>query len=144
MSAALLTLMWVISTSPVATPAGLPTVTADAAAVLTAVADDAAVTEPLPAGGAVTVTVPVAVVPAPAAFDATSRTVNSPAEVNVWAGFRSVDVAPSPKSHAQDVGLPVEVSVNATSNGAWPEVTEEVNDDVGTAGTEPSEMSACQ
>ena len=69
---------------------------------------------------------------------------NSPAAVKVCAGLRSVDVAPSPKSHAHEVGLPVEVSVNDTSRGAWPEVTEEVNDDVGADGTDPSEMSACQ
>lgn len=34
--------------------------------------------------------------------------------VNLWAGFWTVEVAPSPKFHAHEVGFPVEVSVNRT------------------------------
>ena len=30
-------------------------------------------------------------------------------------------MAPSPKFQLQDVGLPVDVSLNCTANGAWPE-----------------------
>jgi hypothetical protein len=40
-----------------------------------------------------------------------------PAAAYVWLGLRDVEVAPSPKLHDQDVGEPVDVSVNAT---AWP------------------------
>ena len=40
-----------------------------------------------------------------------------PVAVKEWTGFCEVLVAPSPKFHCQDVGLPVEVSVNCT---AWP------------------------
>jgi metal-sulfur cluster biosynthetic enzyme len=32
----------------------------------------------------------------------------------VWAGFCAVEVAPSPKLQAQEVGVPVDVSVNWT------------------------------
>jgi hypothetical protein len=35
----------------------------------------------------------------------------------VWLGFLVVLVVPSPKCHCQEVGVPVEVSVNCT---AWP------------------------
>jgi hypothetical protein len=34
---------------------------------------------------------------------------------NVWLGLCAVLVAPSPKFHCQEVGLPVEVSVNCTA-----------------------------
>jgi hypothetical protein len=44
-------------------------------------------------------------------------TVLAPAVAKVWLGFWDVEVAPSPKLHDQDVGDPVDVSVNAT---AWP------------------------
>jgi hypothetical protein len=37
--------------------------------------------------------------------------------VNVWLGFSAVEVDPSPKFQLQEVGEPVEVSVNCT---AWP------------------------
>ena len=40
-------------------------------------------------------------------------------------------VSPSPNSHAQEVGLPVEVSVKLTVKGAVPEVGEAVNDATG-------------
>jgi hypothetical protein len=40
-----------------------------------------------------------------------------PSPVNVWLGFWATLVPPSPKSHCQEVGVPAEVSVNAT---AWP------------------------
>ncbi len=38
----------------------------------------------------------------------------------VWVGFWAVDLPPSPKSHAQLVGAPVEVSVKVTASGAGP------------------------
>ena len=46
-------------------------------------------------------------------------------------GFCTVEVDPSPKFHAHDVGDPVEVSVNDTANGAVPLVGDAVNDAVG-------------
>src|SRR6185436_13434023 len=50
------------------------------------------------------------------------RTVYTPSSVYVWAGLRSVDVEPSPKSQDQAVGAgTVEVSVKWTVSGAWPE-----------------------
>jgi hypothetical protein len=109
-------------------------VTVVTAAVLTAVDDAPAVTVPVPpVGGAVTVIVRVAVEPAPAALDAVSVTVCVPA-ANVCDGFCTVDVPPSPKFHAHDVGDCVEVSVNATTNGAAPDSGDAVNDDTGTDG----------
>jgi len=44
-------------------------------------------------------------------------TVLDPAVVYVWLGFWDVLVPPSPKLHCQEVGLPVDVSVNWTD---WP------------------------
>jgi hypothetical protein len=41
-------------------------------------------------------------------------TVNFPAAEYAWVGSLSVLVPPSPKFHAQAVGLPVDVSVNVT------------------------------
>ena len=38
-----------------------------------------------------------------------------PVAAKEWTGFCDVLVAPSPKFHCQDVGLPVEVSVNCTA-----------------------------
>jgi hypothetical protein len=43
-------------------------------------------------------------------------------------------VFPSPKFHAHDVGVPVDVSVNVTDNGASPDDTDDVNDAVGAVG----------
>jgi hypothetical protein len=86
--------------------------------------------EPPPPAGSVTVIVAVAVVPAPAAFDAVNRTVCVPA-ANVCVGFCSVDTAPSPNSHAHDVGDPVEVSVKDTANGAVPDSGDPVKEDTG-------------
>jgi hypothetical protein len=43
-------------------------------------------------------------------------TVFGPAAEKAWLGFRVVEVVPSPKFHCQEVGLPVEVSVNCA---AW-------------------------
>jgi hypothetical protein len=37
-----------------------------------------------------------------------------PAVAKVWLGFWEVEVVLSPKFHCQEVGLPVEVSVNCT------------------------------
>ena len=74
-------------------------------------------------GGAVTVIVVEAAGLWPPAFDARSVTVYVPA-ANVCWGFCAVDVVPSPKFHAHDVGDPVDVSVNCTFSGrhaaAWP------------------------
>ena len=42
-----------------------------------------------------------------------------------------VDVAPSPNTHAHEVGVLVDVSVNCTASGAVPDVTLEVNDATG-------------
>ena len=64
--------------------------------------------------------------------------------MKVWDRDWTVEVLPSPKFQAHEVGLPVEVSVNVTSTGATPEVTDEVNDEVGAADTAPSDTSACQ
>jgi len=42
-------------------------------------------------------------------------TVKDAAVAKVWLGFWAVLVAPSPKFHCQDVGKPVDVSVNCTA-----------------------------
>jgi hypothetical protein len=81
----------------------------------------------------VTVIVRVAVEPAPPALDAVSVTVCVPA-ANVCDGDCTVDVPPSPKFHAHDVGDCVEVSANDTVNGAVPDSGDAVNDDTGTDG----------
>jgi hypothetical protein len=44
-------------------------------------------------------------------------TVFNPVVVYVWLGFWDVLVPPSPKFHCQEVGVPVDVSVNWTD---WP------------------------
>ena len=62
-----------------------------------------------------------------------------PAELKTCVGFRSMDVPPSPKFHAQLVGLFVEVSVNVAMKGIVPEVGVAVKDATGvliTAGAE--------
>jgi hypothetical protein len=46
----------------------------------------------------------------------------------VWLGFWAVEVDPSPKSHCQEVGLPVDVSVNCTDCPAAGEAGLQVND----------------
>jgi hypothetical protein len=112
---------------PAATPAGVLTVTPLTAARLVAVEDAPADTVP---GAAVTVIVRDAVVPGPEALDDVSVTVCVPA-VNVCAGFRSVEVPPSPKFHDHDVGLPVEASMNDTASGAVPDSGETVNEETG-------------
>jgi len=48
----------------------------------------------------------------PAELTAVSVTVYDPAAVKVWLGFWMELVPPSPKFHDQDVGLPVDLSVN--------------------------------
>ena len=53
----------------------------------------------------------------PAELAAIKKTVKEPSVAYEWLGFLDVLVPPSPKSHCQDVGVPVEVSVKAT---AWP------------------------
>ena len=58
----------------------------------------------------------------PAELDAVNMTEYVPAELKTWVGFRSMDVPPSPKFHAQLVGLFAEVSVNVAVMGIVPEV----------------------
>jgi hypothetical protein len=48
-----------------------------------------------------------------------------------WLGFWAVLVAPSPKFHSQEVGLPAEVSVNCTDCPAAGEAGLKVKDAVG-------------
>src|SRR5271169_161582 len=50
-------------------------------------------------------------------YEAVNVTVNIPGEVNVWVGFWETELPLSPNDHDQDIGLPVEVSVNWTG---WP------------------------
>jgi hypothetical protein len=50
-------------------------------------------------------------------YEAVNVTVNVPGEVNVWVGFCETELSLSPNAHNQDIGLPVEVSVNWT---VWP------------------------
>jgi hypothetical protein len=70
----------------------------------------------------------------PAAFAAVKVTAYVPAVVYTWLGCRDVDVLPSPKSQAHDVGGPVDVSVNWTASGAGPDVGEAVNEATGATG----------
>ena len=49
-----------------------------------------------------------------------------PGSVNVTTGFCALDNVPLLNSQFQVVGLPVEISVNCTLNGAHPVVTSEV------------------
>ncbi len=56
----------------------------------------------------------------------------------MWAGLRSTDVAPSPKSHSHCVGLPLDVSVNCTASGAAPDVGVAENPAVGGVGNDVS------
>ena len=75
-----------------------------------------------------------------------------PAVENWCDGLCDVDVTESPKSHDHDVAPPVEVSVNATVNGAVPDVGDAVKlaDGFGTvtlivtgvAGDDPDEFVA--
>ena len=48
----------------------------------------------------------------PDAFRMVRLTANVPADAKAWLGFWEVLVAPSPKAQDQDVGFPVDVSVN--------------------------------
>ena len=94
-------------------------------------------------GMAWTVTVVVAEV-APPALDAVRVTVYVPALAYVVDGFCDVEVLPLPKSHDHDVGLPVEVSVNCTANGAVPDVGDAVKLAVGAVAVPRMVRSACQ
>jgi hypothetical protein len=69
----------------------------------------------------------------PAVFVAPSDTEYDPTELNVYTGFWSVDVPPSPKVQYHPVGVLLEVSVNWTIRGRIPEVTLAVKDATGTA-----------
>ena len=84
--------------------------------------------------GAVTVMVLDTGALAPLALEAVKVTVYVPAVAYVATGFCTVEVVPLPRVHAQDVGVPVEVSVMVTDNGAIPEMAEAVKLAVG-AGT---------
>ena len=64
----------------------------------------------------------------PSEFVAVSVTVKVPEVAYVWTGFCSVEVPPSPKSHAHEVGDSVVESINWTDNGAVPEVIFDIND----------------
>jgi hypothetical protein len=59
----------------------------------------------------------------PVASFTVRETVNEPGFVQVWEGFCSVDVAPSPKSHSHDAAL-VDRSSNHAENGANPWLNE--------------------
>jgi len=67
----------------------------------------------------------------PASLAAVRDTVYVPISVNVWVGFFSALVEPSPNDQSHEVGLPDEVSLNRTVRGALPEVTLAVNDATG-------------
>src|SRR4051794_6410011 len=112
------------SRSPLDVPAGLVIVRWLSAVVSAFVA---CVCRMIPGGGgADTVILVVVEVLLPPAFDAVKVTLYVPAAAYVLFGLCSVDVVLSPKSHAHDVGAPVEVSVNDTSIGATPEVADAV------------------
>jgi len=53
----------------------------------------------------------------PAELAAINKTVKDPSVAYEWLGFLEVLVPPSPKSHCQEVGVPVEVSMKVTT---WP------------------------
>jgi len=55
----------------------------------------------------------------------------------VWTGFCSVELAPSPKSHAHDVGSLAEISVNWTVRFVVPEVGVAVKSAFGGKYSEP-------
>jgi len=69
----------------------------------------------------------------PAEFETPSETAYDPTEVNVYTGFWSVEVPPSPKDQYHPVGAFVEVSVNWTVRGLTPEVTFAVKEVMGIA-----------
>ena len=62
----------------------------------------------------------------PSSFMTVNVTVNVPAAVYWCAGFWSLEVPPSSKVHAHEVGELVDVSVNVTVSGLIPEVVLEV------------------
>jgi len=64
-------------------------------------------------------------------FDAFRRTVYDPGVSYVYEGFLSVDVFPSPKSHDQDVGFPVDWSIKVTVSGLVPLLGDAVNSETG-------------
>ena len=75
-----------------------------------------------PDAGAVTVMVWETGALAPLALLAVNVTVYVPAALYLTNGYWVVEVVPFPRSHAQDVGGPVEVSVSSTHMGAIPVV----------------------
>ena len=82
---------------------------------------------------ATTTTEPDAAVEPPV-FAAVRVTEYVPSAVNVCDGFCAELVPPSPKSHDQDEGEPVEVSVNDTVTGAVPDVLEAEKEAIGAGG----------
>ena len=72
----------------------------------------------------------------PRALVAVSVMAKTPAAVNVWVGFWTVEAGlPSPKFQDHEVGTPVVVSVNLTARGGAPTEGVGVNDATGMAGT---------
>jgi hypothetical protein len=70
----------------------------------------------------------------PAALATVNVTVYVPAARYLCSGFSNGEPPPSPKSHDHDVGEPVDVSVNCTSSGPYPDVGEAVSEAVGVTG----------
>jgi hypothetical protein len=68
----------------------------------------------------------------PAPFDAVRVTLKVPAPMYVCDGFCAVEVPPSPKSQAHDVGGPDEVSVKVTLWPGWGLEGEKPNETTGT------------
>jgi hypothetical protein len=69
---------------------------------------------PLRAATAATIVIGRLVLLEPEAFVTVKVTVPVPVDAYVWTGFCAVEVVESPKPHNQEVGLPVDVSVNCT------------------------------
>jgi hypothetical protein len=101
---------------------------------------------PVDGGEPVTVIRPVLTPVLRAVVDATvSLTVYVPGNVYVWTGSRAYDVAPSPKSHDQLRGPPVDLSANCTVSGASPVVGAAARSPTTAAGADvPSARTACQ
>jgi hypothetical protein len=69
----------------------------------------------------------------PSALVVVRVTVYVPADEKVCEGFCSVDVPPSPKDHAHDVGELADESTNCTVSGAVPVVIVDTNEPTGAA-----------
>jgi hypothetical protein len=86
------------------------------------------------ASAAATVTVRLTL-PEPELLVTVKVTVFDPTVVKVWLGFWAVDVNPSPKFHCQEVGDPVDVSVNCTACPVTGEAALKVNEAASAAAT---------